>query len=225
MNYTYLFIGDSITEAGRFEDRADPLGDGYVHFISDELAVTGEPVQVVNRGVSGNRVGDLRARWQEDCLDLKPALVSIAVGINDTWRRYDSGDATTASEFERVYRQLLEPLHELRVEIVLVEPFLIPLSTEQQAWREDLDAKIGVVRRLAEELRGTLIRADDRLNEIADEFGRSLLTTDGVHLTPRGHRRLAKEWLREWRSQTGRVPSQGEDKPVDTAGVEVSANG
>ena len=46
----------------------------------------GRDITFINRGISGNRVRDLRARWQEDCIDLKPDILSILIGINDSWR-------------------------------------------------------------------------------------------------------------------------------------------
>jgi lysophospholipase L1-like esterase len=187
----YLFIGDSVTDCDRLVT-PDGLGNGYVRFISDGLRSDARQITVLNRGISGNRVGDLRARWKEDCLDLQPSLVSILVGINDTWRRYDSGDPVELRDFERDYRSLLEPLD--RVDLFLVEPFLLPISDDQREWREDLDPKIETVRDLAAEFGATLVRADLCLNAYAENLGVDALAPDGVHPTPRGHELLAAEW-------------------------------
>jgi acyl-CoA thioesterase-1 len=186
----YLFIGDSVTDCDRLET-PDGLGNGYVRFINNGLS-DAQGVTVLNRGVSGNRVGDLRARWKEDCLDLQPSLVSILVGINDTWRRYDSGAPVELQDFERDYRSLLEPLE--GVDLVLVEPFLLPISDEQREWREDLEPKIETVRDLATEFGAILVRADLCLNAYAENLGVDALAPDGVHPTPRGHELLALEW-------------------------------
>jgi acyl-CoA thioesterase I len=186
----YLFIGDSVTDCDRLET-PDGLGNGYVRFINNGLS-DAQGITVLNRGVSGNRVGDLRARWKEDCLDLQPSLVSILVGINDTWRRYDSGDPVELQDFERDYRSLLEPLE--GVDLVLVEPFLLPISDDQREWREDLEPKIETVRDLATEFGATLVRADLCLNAYAENLGVDALAPDGVHPTPRGHELLALEW-------------------------------
>jgi acyl-CoA thioesterase-1 len=187
----YLFIGDSVTDCDCLET-PDGLGNGYVRLINFGLAAGAQRVTVLNRGVSGNRVSDLRARWKEDCLELQPSLVSILVGINDTWRRYDSGDPVDVQSFERDYRSLLEPLE--GVKLVLVEPFLLPISDEQGEWREDLDPKIEIVAALADEFGATLVRADLFLNAYADDLGVEALAPDGVHPTPRGHELLALEW-------------------------------
>jgi lysophospholipase L1-like esterase len=194
----YVFIGDSITESGRLERSGDEFDDGYVRILSrwfatNRVFATAGP-KVVNRGVGGDRVRDLQARWQQDCLELRPGLVSIAIGINDTWRCHDSGDPTPIDAFEYGYRWLLYPLHEAEVEIVLVEPFLLPISDEQRTWREDLNPKIACVRSLAVEFGATLVPADARLTACANEIGAATIAADGVHPTATGHLLLARAW-------------------------------
>ncbi|MEO3746397.1 SGNH/GDSL hydrolase family protein [Plantactinospora sp. B5E13] len=184
---TILFVGDSVTDCGRRDDPAG-LGDGYVREIADTL---GGAASVVNRGISGDRSRDLRARWDRDVVAARPALVSVLVGINDTWRRYDSDDPTPVADFAANYRALLAPLAAVRVTLVLVEPFLLPVSPEQVAWREDLEPKIAVVRDLAREYQAALVPADAALNAIGDPAG---LAPDGVHPGHRGHRALAELW-------------------------------
>src|SRR5688572_12501303 len=102
-----LFIGDSVTDCGR---RLDPegLGHGYVREIAKRLEGAGSHVVVANRGIDGTRVRDLEARWTDDCIRLDPAVVSVLVGVNDTWRRYDSDDATSAAAFQEGYRGILQ---------------------------------------------------------------------------------------------------------------------
>ena len=164
-----LFIGDSVTDAGR--DRSDPddLGGGYPALVAASHAAAARPgspdgVRFVNRGISGNRVRDLRARWRQDCLDLAPELVSIMIGVNDMWRRYDAGDPTPVEDFERDYRAILtDTVDNGAPRLVLVEPFLLPVREEQQAWRTDLDPKIAVVRQLAEDYSATLVPLDEVL--------------------------------------------------------------
>ncbi|MEQ7123470.1 SGNH/GDSL hydrolase family protein [Actinopolymorpha sp. B11F2] len=193
-----LFIGDSITDAGR--DRGDPrdLGGGYPRVVAQTYAGNSEggPVTFLNRGISGNRVRDLRERWQADCLDLKPDVVSIMIGVNDTWRRYDSGDPTSVEAFERDYRAILQAtVDNSRAALVLVEPFLLPVRPGQDSWREDLDPKIAVVRRLAADHDATLVPLDSVLTHAATTRPADELAADGVHPTPAGHALIAHTWL------------------------------
>ena len=81
---TVLFQGDSVTDCGRDRENAEDLGFGYAVMAASEFSARNprRNVKFINRGISGNRVRDLRSRWQEDCIDLKPDLVSIMIGIN-----------------------------------------------------------------------------------------------------------------------------------------------
>ena len=187
---TVVFAGDSVTDCGR---RTDPsgLGDGYVRELSDELGER-RPA-IVNAGISGNRAADLAARWSADVLAHDPSLVSILIGINDTWRRYDENDPTTPEDFEASYRSLLDPLS---CPVVLMEPFLLPVKDGQDAWREDLDPKLEVVRKLAVEYGAILVPTDVELTKQAASVGPEMLAGDGVHPSPAGHRALADLWRR-----------------------------
>lgn len=184
---TVPFQGDSITAAGRGGPCGE-LGDGYARMSADLLR-TRHPdsrLTVLNRGISGHRARDLRARWQADAVDLKPDLVSVMVGVNDTWRRFDSGEPTTAEAYEEDYRFLLARLRETSgAQLLLVEPFLVPVTPEQWQWRADLDPRIHVVRRLAEEFDAALLAADGLLNQAARAEGDpARVAADGVHPTP-----------------------------------------
>ncbi|MFF3063130.1 SGNH/GDSL hydrolase family protein [Oerskovia sp. NPDC057915] len=191
-----VLIGDSITDAGRLAEGEFGLGHGYAARVAGVCGRHG--VEVVNRGVSGHRVVDLQARWDDDVLALEPDLVSIKIGINDTWRRYDAGDVTSAEAFETGYRDLLDRTRAgaPQASIVLVEPFLVPVRAEQWRWREDLDPKIQVVRRLAGEYGLPLVATDGPFAQAVTTsgLGPQAWAYDGVHPTPAGHDLLAEAW-------------------------------
>ncbi|MFJ8764134.1 SGNH/GDSL hydrolase family protein [Streptomyces clavifer] len=195
---TVLFQGDSITDAGRLSDPDRPLGNGYARMAADRVhAARGDSgITFLNRGISGNRAADLRARWREDAVDLEPDVVSVMIGVNDTWRRYDSGDITSLQSYEDDYRAVLTQIRDgLDTQLILIEPFLVPVTDEQWAWREDLDPRIRTVRRLAEEFDAALLAADGLLNQAARTAGGAEhIAGDGVHPTPLGHTVLAEAW-------------------------------
>ncbi len=194
---TILFFGDSITDAGR---RTDPqeLGDGYVRGIAETLAATG--ATVINRGISGNRTGDLLARLEEDVIALEPDVVSILIGINDVWRRYDGGDATSAESFEENLRAILGDLRDRTdAQLIIVEPFLLPVA-DKLHYREDLDPKIAIERRLAEEFGAVFVELDAPLIALAGESTPEAVAPDGVHPSPAGHRFIADTWIEAFRA-------------------------
>ncbi len=194
-NSIVLFQGDSVTDTRRNISISN-LGFGYPMMIASRFTAfyPEKNVTFINRGVSGNRVKDLKGRWQEDCIDLKPDWVSILIGINDTWRRYDSNDPTSVEDFENSYRYILaRTSEELHANIIICEPFLLPYPKDRLKWREDLDPKIQVVRRLAEEFQAIYIP----LNEIfaSAQYEPNFWAPDGVHPSLSGHALIAQTWL------------------------------
>lgn len=226
MTQRLVFAGDSITDAGR--DRGDDrsLGDGYVALLAGELGAAGatgadstraEPAQgaglvVVNRGIAGDRAVDLERRWERDVLAERPDVLTVYVGVNDMWRRYDSDDPTSAADFEATYRRLLAPVRAQR--LLLVEPYFVPVRPEQEAWLADLDEKRAVVARLADESGAQLVALHGTVTRAAAEAGAAAIVPDGVHPTPAGSRLIADAWLAAYRA----APSA----PTAPAGAEQS---
>ncbi len=198
-----LFQGDSVTDTGRDRANDKSLGSGYAMMAAAWFAALHPERKAVfiNKGISGDRTKDLRARWEEDCVKLQPTVVSILVGINDCWRRYDRNDPTTVAEFEENYRFLLMRLRETAVSIIILsEPFVLPVTEDQRQWREDLDPKIAVVRDLAREFQTLLLPLDGIFNSVATRRPPEFWAPDGVHPSPAGHALIAKEWLRTMKS-------------------------
>lgn len=198
-NDIILFQGDSITDCGRNYEDASSLGVGYAMMIAASLglAFPEKNLTFINRGINGNRAVDLQKRWDKDCLELKPTWVSIYIGINDTWRRIDSGEETTAAQFEAIYRDLIErTLNNLDARLVLVEPFVLPVPEDRKGWRLDLDPKIHVVRELAREYNALLVPLDGLFAAASVKADPAYWAGDGVHPSPAGHALIADAWLR-----------------------------
>jgi lysophospholipase L1-like esterase len=187
-----VFIGDSVTDCGR--DIEPPFGDGYVREISRAGILTSD---IINVGTSGHRLVDLEKRWQIDVLEHKPTMLSIAIGINDTWRRYDDNDPTSTKDFRDRYHHLLTwTKTEFNPLFVLCEPFLLPVREEMKTWREDLDPKIAVVHEMAREFGAVLVPFDQHLNVLSETIHMSDIAEDGIHPTPFGHQEMARLWLK-----------------------------
>ena len=104
-----LFQGDSITDADRNRRNTDDLGTGYVMMVAERFFANHPEVNVrfLNRGISGNRIRDLKVRWQKDCLNLKPDIVSILIGVNDTLGTFFWGEPTSIESFEEDFVSIL----------------------------------------------------------------------------------------------------------------------
>jgi lysophospholipase L1-like esterase len=179
---------------------SDDLGIGYPLLVAALYSsiFPARNVHFLNRGVSGDRLINLEERWESDCLALRPDVISILVGVNETWRAFDAGDPTPAPIFERRYRDLLartwSALPDAR--IVLMEPFLLPFPDTTDLWRTDLNAKIDAVRRVARDSGCDLIPLDGLFAAAATQREPAYWAPDGVHPTPAGHGLIARSWLR-----------------------------
>jgi len=198
-NEKILFQGDSVTDVGRIRNEEDNLGSGYPMMVASWFAAMYPEMNVhfLNRGNSGESIKHLETRWKEDCLDLKPTMVSILIGINDCWRKFDSNEPTTPAQFECSYRNLLGKIKKQGIKkIIMLEPFVLPVTPDRKAWREDLDPKIHVIRELARDYGATLIPLDGIFSAASVLKPSSFWTADGVHPTNAGHALISRQWLK-----------------------------
>jgi acyl-CoA thioesterase I len=195
---TILFQGDSITEADRNYWKTDDLGSGYANMVAERFFIKHPEIKArfLNRGISGNRIRDLKERWQKDCLNLKPDMVSILIGVNDTLGTFFWGDLTSLESFEEDFAAILNLTRKnLNAQIVLLEPFLLPISKELMVLRDDIESRIRVVRKLAGEFETVLVQLDSVFSEAAKRNRPEFWSTDGVHPTSAGHALIAESWL------------------------------
>lgn len=123
---TFVMIGDSITDHGRTEDGA-PYGWGYVRVFMDIVAKNHPELAIdwINRGIGGNTVENLVARWDVDVLALKPQWLSIMIGINDIHCRIEQDADEAIAAFRAGYSNILERVTSLSPHVLLLDPFYI----------------------------------------------------------------------------------------------------
>jgi lysophospholipase L1-like esterase len=194
------FQGDSITDGGRSrsgDDHNHTMGQDYVYIISSRLGaqLAERHLTFLNRGIGGNKVSDLAARWQNDTLNLKPDILSILIGINDSQAH------TPIAVFRQTYDKLLaDTLAALpRVRLVLCTPFTLPVGKFQnnfEAWQADVKQRAQVVEELAIKYHAPVVRLQPILDAACKRAPAGYWLWDGVHPDYWGHYLLAEEWIR-----------------------------
>ncbi len=202
--YTLLFQGDSITDCGRSREENLPqgvgLGSGYPNFIGGRLLADRPDIEwnIINRAISGNRVVDLYARWKIDALNLKPDMISIMIGVNDTWHEKACQNGVEVPRYARIYRELLqwtrEPLP--NVKFVLMEPYVHVFGAVNDGWVDEINQRRDVVKQLAADFNATFIPSQTILDKALAKAPMEYWTRDGVHPTLAGHQLFADEWLK-----------------------------
>jgi lysophospholipase L1-like esterase len=194
-----LLIGDSITECGRHED-SEGLGSGYVRIIHDYF-VTAYPTTsylFLNRGVGGDRITDLAARWQEDALNLNPDYISISIGINDVWRQLDHPEMKQVGteQFQQLYVDLLTQIKEkTNAKIILMEPTVIEEDVQAPGNKMLVDY-VAIVHKVAEQFDATVVPTHKAFITYLQSGKGNKLTMDGVHMNSAGNMLMASTWIK-----------------------------
>jgi lysophospholipase L1-like esterase len=204
-----VFIGDSVTDVGRsrepdFADCGNKLlGNGYPALVTARLLrdFPLENIVCFNRGISGDRVLNLYARWRMDALNLQPDVLSILIGVNDTWHGKKWNTGVSVERYGRVYRELLswsqEELPSLK--LMLMEPFVLPFGVVEDDWPPEMAERQAIVRQLAKDFKTGFVPCQDILNEACRHIApQEHWLLDGVHPTLAGHQLLADAWLQEY---------------------------
>jgi lysophospholipase L1-like esterase len=204
----FLFQGDSITDGNwgrQLWDQNHILGHGYVFAVSSRIGADFSQAGFTfhNRGVSGNKLSDMEKRWDTDTLALKPDVLSVLIGINDTAAAVrQNPEACDAEIYEEKYRSLLNQAKAANPNLLFVlgTPFVYPIGEPKknwELWSGETKCRAEVVRRLSKEF-------DTVLVDYAKVFERATRLApieywiwDGVHPTVFGHELMSREWIKK----------------------------
>lgn len=202
-----LFQGDSITDAGRKKDGkeandATALGRGYACIAASQLLLdhAGKNLSIYNRGISGNKVYQLAERWDADCLSLKPATLSILIGVNDFWHMINGTYKGTIDIYRKDYDALLKRTKESLpgVKLVIGEPFAVIGSKKAvtDKWYPAFDEYRKVARELADAHGAAFVPYQSVFDKAQQQAPATYWTGDGVHPTLAGAQLMAESWLK-----------------------------
>jgi lysophospholipase L1-like esterase len=200
-----LFQGDSITDAGRKKDdasanAASALGSGYAMTAASELLYkyAGKNLKIYNRGISGNKVYQLAERWQKDCLDLKPNVLSILIGVNDFWHTLVNNYKGTVDTYRNDLTALLNRTKQSLPEVKLIigEPFAVAgIKAVDEKWYPAFNDYRTAARDIAQTFGAVFIPYQSVFDKAQHAAPGVYWTHDGVHPSLAGARLMAHAWL------------------------------
>ncbi len=205
-NEKFLCIGDSITDCGRIIQNF-PLGNGYVKIFS-EILISYFPeknIEVINKGISGQTVYDLRARWEDDVIYHKPQWVSILIGINEVINKIlgQSPDYKmhTPEKFIENYRYIIQRTKDkINSNIILLEPFYISKDTTDNLRKKTMDIleqyRINVLK-LSKEFSIPIIKLHDTFQNALLYYDADTFCPEPVHPNNTGHTLIAVSLFKE----------------------------
>ena len=215
-----VFLGDSITEAGIYDNEVGvPSGDtliypkytGFITLLKKDIE---DDIELIGKGIGGNKVSNLLERYKKDVLSLNPDIVFIYIGINDVWHKYSFGTGTDIIFYENGLRKIITDLKNKGSRVILCTPTVIGENKGEftlvnefkdietmEIMNGDLDAYSDVIRKLASELNTDLLDLREIfMNYISENNPNNessgITTYDGVHLNDLGNKLIADEMLR-----------------------------
>ncbi|MGW3027343.1 SGNH/GDSL hydrolase family protein [Streptomyces sp. NPDC001221] len=209
----FVALGDSLTEG--VGDRVGETWRGWAPLLAGGLGSVDAAAEFTNLAVSGAQTRDVLERQTPQALALRPDVVSVVIGVNDTLR-YTFDIHAVAARLDQVYAAfraqnallltacLPDPGSMLRLPGALARP----LARRQRAVNT-------VVHALSERYGAVHLHAADG-EWISD---RAMWSADRLHPGERGHRQLARRFhalLAETGVPTGPAPSAEPEFPAPT---------
>jgi len=201
-----LFQGDSITDSGRNKEdtgfnTARNLGSGYPLLAGAAILNKYEALnlKIYNKGISGNKVFQLAERWDKDCLELKPDVLSVLIGVNDIWHKLNGTYNGTAEIYRNDYIALLERTIKAlpNVKLIICEPFAVKgVKAVDDKWYPEFFDYQKAAKDIARQFRATFIPFQSVFDETQKRAPGSYWTGDGVHPTLAGAQLMAKAWMK-----------------------------
>lgn len=197
-----LFIGDSITDMRRYKEEPTPycFGNGYVFLLESALTKKyPKQFEIINRGISGNRIVDVYQRIKADCWNHTPDVVTIMVGVNDVYHELKYGNGVDQERFERFYNMMIEDTRKAvpNAKIILMGSFVLEGRETAERFEEFCEIKeyAEITRRVAQKQNCFYISLQEQFDALAVQYGADYFLFDGIHPTVAGANVIAEHWL------------------------------
>jgi lysophospholipase L1-like esterase len=202
---TILFQGDSITDAGRNREEAGfnnprALGTGYAMLAAVQMLEEYAELnlKIYNKGISGNKVYQLAERWDKDCIDLKPDVLSILIGVNDFWHKLNGNYSGTIEIYRNDLTALLERTKKAipNVKLVICEPYAVPgVKAVNEKWFPEFYDYQKAAREISDKFGAIFVPFQKVYDEAIKRAPAAYWTGDGVHAALPGAQLMAEAWL------------------------------
>ncbi len=198
--YKILFLGDSITDK-KFNSRENYRLKGkniYALQVAKALKKKYSNLEFFYKGIASNRTYHIYDRLTKDCIDLKPDVIIMLIGVNDAWENYVPEEyppllRPMEPHLKEIYRRLNAELPQTQLLILL--PFMIDAVEEKLPFHKVLDEYSAVLRNYAEDNNAEIIDLQEVFNVSQKNTEPKELATDGIHPTNLGHSVIAKAVL------------------------------
>ena len=191
-----LFLGDSITDVKfnrrqRFSIKGKNI---YALQLKKRFKQRSPAIKVEIKGIASNRTYHVYDRLTADCINLKPDVIIMLIGVNDAWENYVPENypplvRPMEPHIREIYRRLRTELPE--TQILYLMPFMIDTVKEKLPFHKTLDEFREVLQAIALENGASVLDMQAVFNEAQKTSAPKDLAVDGIHPTDLGHRIMA----------------------------------
>lgn len=195
-NTKILFIGDSITDVkfnrkNRFKIKGK---NNYALQLKKRLKKYSKSINVTIKGIASNRTYHIYDRLTEDCINLKPDVIIMLIGVNDAWENYVPEQyppllRPMEPHIREIYRRFKTELP--GTQVLYLMPFMIDAVEEKLPFHKTLDEFREVLKSVALENDAKVIDIQEIFNEVQRTVEPKKLAIDGIHPTDLGHTVIA----------------------------------
>lgn len=192
-----VFIGDSITDVKfnsrfRFKFRVKNI---YATQLKKKFRKYSKKINVDIKGIASNRTYHVYDRLTKDCINLKPDVVIMLIGVNDAWENYGPENyppllRPMEPHIREIFRRLRAELPD--AQILYIMPFLIDAVEEKFPFHKILDEYRELLKAVALEHGATVIDMQEVFNDAQKTTAPKDLAVDGIHPTNLGHSIMAE---------------------------------
>ena len=191
-----LFLGDSISDPKfNFRMMKDIKGRNiYALQIKKRLKKYSKDIKVDIKGIASNRTYHVYDRLTKDCINLKPDVIIMLIGVNDAWENYVPQDyppllRPMEPHIREVYRRFKIELPD--TQILYLMPFMIDAVESKFPFHKKLDEYREILKNVALENGALVLDLQEVFNEAQKTIAPKDLAIDGIHPTNLGHKVMA----------------------------------
>lgn len=191
-----LFIGDSISDPKfNFQFARKIKGRNiYALQLKKKFKKYSKDIKVDIKGIASNRTYHIYDRLTKDCINLKPDVIIMLIGVNDAWENYVPEQyppllRPIEPHIREVYRRLKMELSD--TQILYLMPFMTDAVEEKLPFHKKLDEYREILKNIALEHGALVLDMQEVFNEAQKTISPKELAIDGIHPTNLGHKVMA----------------------------------
>lgn len=191
-----VIIGDSITDVKFNRKKRFSIKGNNVYALQLKKIIKNysSDIDVQIKGIASNRTYHVYDRLTKDCINLKPDVIIMLIGVNDAWENYVPEQypplvRPMEPHMREIYRRINTELP--GAQVLYLMPFMIDAVEENLPFHVVLDEFREKLKSLATEYGACVLDLQQIFNEKQKTTDPKKLAVDGIHPTNLGHKVIA----------------------------------